>query len=53
MDPGVLCSRDRLEAVARRNPQTMDELREIPELRRWQIEELGPAFLKQLSVHSP
>ena len=49
MDPGVLCSRDRLEAVARRNPQTMDELREIPELRRWQIEELGPEFLKQLA----
>ena len=52
MDPGVLCSRDRLEAVARRNPQTMDELREIPELRRWQIEELGPEFLSQLSAIS-
>ena len=52
MDPGVLCSRDRLEAVARRNPQTMDELREIPELRRWQIEELGPEFLNQLSAIS-
>jgi ribonuclease D len=52
MDPGVLCSRDRLEAVARRNPQTMDELREIPELRRWQIEELGPEFLTQLSAIS-
>ena len=49
MDPGVLCSRDRLEAVARRNPQTMDELREIPELRRWQIDELGPDFLTQLA----
>ena len=53
MDPGVLCSRDRLEAVARRNPQSMDELREIPELRRWQIEELGPDFLNQLSAISP
>ena len=52
MDPGVLCSRDRLEAVARRNPQSMDELRDIAELRRWQIEELGPEFLSRLSVHS-
>ncbi|HKN69129.1 MAG TPA: HRDC domain-containing protein [Gemmatimonadaceae bacterium] len=52
MDPGVLCSRDRLEAVARRNPQSMEELREIPELRQWQIEELGPEFLNALSVHS-
>ena len=52
MDPGVLCSRDRLEAVARRNPQSMDELRDIAELRRWQIEELGPEFLTQLSAIS-
>ena len=52
MDPGVLCSRDRLEAVARRNPQSMDDLREIPELRQWQIEELGPAFLARLAAHS-
>jgi ribonuclease D len=52
MDPGVLCSRDRLEAVARRNPQSMDELRDIAELRRWQIEELGPKFLTQLSTIS-
>jgi ribonuclease D len=52
MDPGVLCSRDRLEAVARRNPQSMDELRDIAELRRWQIEELGPDFLAQLSTIS-
>jgi ribonuclease D len=49
MDPGVLCSRDRLEAVARRNPQSMEDLREIPELRQWQIEELGPEFLNQLA----
>ena len=52
MDPGVLCSRDRLEAVARRNPTTMDDLREVSELRRWQIEELGPEFLDQLSAIS-
>jgi ribonuclease D len=52
MDPGVLCSRDRMEAVARRNPQSMDELREISELRQWQIEELGPEFLSQLSAIS-
>ena len=27
LDPGVLCSRDRMEAVARRNPETMEFLR--------------------------
>jgi ribonuclease D len=51
MDPGVLCSRDRLEAAARRNPSTFEELQEIPELRRWQINELGPDFLAALGPH--
>lgn len=51
MDPGVLCSRDRLEALARRNPATIDAMREIPELRRWQVEELGADFLAALAPH--
>lgn len=51
MDPGVLCSRDRLEAVARRNPGSLDEIGEVPELRRWQREELGAAFLAALAPH--
>ena len=51
LDPGVLCSRDRLEAVARRNPATLDELREVPELRRWQIDVLGADFLEALAPH--
>ena len=48
LDPGVLCSRDRMEAVARRKPATLDELLEIPELRRWQAEVLGPDFIATL-----
>lgn len=48
LDPGVLCARDRLEAVARAKPREMEELRELPELRSWQIELLGPAFVKAL-----
>lgn len=48
LDPGVLCSRDRMEAVARRKPQSIEELREIPELRRWQAEVLGPEFVAAL-----
>jgi ribonuclease D len=51
LDPGVLCSRDRLEAVARRNPATLEELVEVPELRRWQIAELGHDFLTALEPH--
>jgi ribonuclease D len=48
LDPGVMCSRDRMEAVARRNPSSMEELQEVRELRRWQIEELGEEFLAAL-----
>jgi ribonuclease D len=51
LDPGVLCARDRLEAVARRNPSTIEELAEIPELRRWQVELLGADFLAALAPH--
>ncbi len=48
LDPGVLCSRDRMESVARRMPTTLEAFDEIPELRRWQVEVLGEGFLKVL-----
>ena len=51
LDPGVLCSRDRMEAVARRNPATVDEVSEVTELRRWQAGELAEAFVKALEPH--
>ncbi|MDE3151497.1 MAG: ribonuclease D [Gemmatimonadota bacterium] len=51
LDPGVLCAKDRLEAVARRNPLTQTELEEVTELRRWQCEVLGAEFLKALGPH--
>ena len=51
LDPGVLCSRDRMEAVARRNPATAEEVAEVPELRRWQVRELAEAFVAALVPH--
>jgi ribonuclease D len=51
LDPGVLCSRDRMEAVARRNPASVEELAEVGELRRWQVRELGEAFVAALAPH--
>jgi len=51
LDPGVLCSRDRMEAVARRNPGSVDELAEVTELRNWQKAELGEAFIAALAPH--
>lgn len=51
LDPGVLCSRDRLEAVARKNPATRAEFDAISELRAWQKVELGEDFIKALGPH--
>ncbi|HUQ81145.1 MAG TPA: HRDC domain-containing protein [Gemmatimonadaceae bacterium] len=48
LDAGVLCGRERLEAVARKRPATVEELTDIPDLRRWQIEQLGADFVRAL-----
>lgn len=48
LDPGVLCPRERLEAIARRKPTSAEELLEVPDVRRWQVEVLGDEFLKAL-----
>jgi ribonuclease D len=48
IDPGFLCSRDRLEAVVRRKPTTLADFADVKELRRWQISVLGGEFLEAL-----
>jgi len=48
LDPGVLCSRERLESVARSSAKTIEDLAAVPDLRRWQIEEMGAAFIAAL-----
>ena len=53
LDPGVLGARDRLEAVARRNPRTVEELTEVTGLRRWQAEVLGADFVRVLAEMPP
>jgi ribonuclease D len=50
LDPGVLCPRDRLEAIARRNPRTLDELAQVADVRRWQVEVLGTELLGALTA---
>jgi ribonuclease D len=47
----VLCARDRLEAVARKNPTSVSELETVGELRSWQKAVLGEAFVKALAAH--
>ena len=48
IDPGVLCGRLGLEAVARLNPKDRAALDAVPELRRWQIAVLGDSLLEGL-----
>ncbi len=48
LDPGVLCSRERLEAVARKKPTNVGDLKDIPGLRRWQVGEMGEEFVAAL-----
>jgi ribonuclease D len=48
VDPGVLCSRDRLEMIARKNPKEVGELGEIRELKRWQVEVMGKEMVEAL-----
>jgi len=50
LDPGVLCSREKLETIARRIPTTIEELYETPDLRRWQADLLGGGILRALAA---
>jgi ribonuclease D len=43
--PGVLCPNGTLEAFARTNPASLEALGQLPELRRWQLREIGPQLL--------
>jgi ribonuclease D len=46
--PGVLCPNGTLEAIARMNPTTSEQLAQVPELRRWQFREIGGGLLAAL-----
>lgn len=48
LDPGVLCSRERLEAIVRTRPGRVKNLEDVPGLRRWQIAEMGEEFVSAL-----
>lgn len=48
LDPGFLMSRAVLEEVGRHNPKNLNELEEVPEVRRWQVEALGEQIMDVL-----
>jgi ribonuclease D len=48
LPPGILCPNGTLEAIARVNPATLEQLAEVPELRKWQLREIGGRLLNAL-----
>ena len=50
LDPGVLCSREKLESIARRKPSNVGDLEDVPGLRKWQIAQMGEEFVSVLKA---
>jgi ribonuclease D len=48
LQPGVLCPNGTLEAIAGMNPDTLQQMESIRELRRWQLREFGGSLLAAL-----
>jgi len=48
LQPGVLCPNGTLEAIAEKNPSSLDGLGLVPELRRWQLRTIGGDLLTAL-----
>jgi ribonuclease D len=50
LPPGVLCPNGTLEAIARARPGSLNELRGIPGVRRWQAEAFGQDLLDAVAA---
>jgi ribonuclease D len=53
LDPGVLCSRDRMETIVRKSPTSIEDLLTVDGVRRWQADLLGAGFLSALRTSGP
>lgn len=52
LDPAVLFNKAQLTAIARAYPRRLEELRQIPEIRRWQVDSFGRNLLGVLAKTS-
>jgi ribonuclease D len=50
--PGILCPNGTLEAIARVNPASLEQMSQIREVRRWQLREFGADLLAGLQEPS-
>jgi ribonuclease D len=51
--PGVVCPNGTLEAIARAEPDTLEALARVPNVRRWQAATFGQDLLDTLGVRTP
>ena len=51
LDPGVLCPNASLEAIALANPKTGDDVKALPELKRWLAEDFGEELAALVVEH--
>ncbi len=49
LDPGFLMSRNLLDEIARKKPGSLEELAQLPDVRRWQVEALGSELMNAIS----
>lgn len=48
LDPGFVVPRATLEEIGRARPKTLEELEQVPGVRRWQVEAVGETLLRVL-----
>jgi ribonuclease D len=53
LQPGVLCPNGTLEAIARAVPSSLDDLTQVPGIRRWQLQVLGRELLAAVPEAAP
>jgi ribonuclease D len=53
LQPGVLCPNGTLEAIAKANPESIEALGQLAELRRWQLRTIGEQLLAALKSPAP
>jgi ribonuclease D len=51
LDPGVLCPNASLEAIALANPKTAEDVKALPELKRWLAEDFGEELAALVVEH--
>jgi ribonuclease D len=53
LQPGVICPNGTLEAIARLQPESVDAMAAIPEMRAWQRREFGAELLEAMQAPPP